>query len=535
MNSQLDRLSVLLLMMIRPFFRFQTASIATILLLTFFDLCAGQGWWQPRQARPHAQPAQPAASEGSTTNSNFTILSDNSPLPKRGGEVNSYAPVIERVGPTIVTITTRESVRRNPAFRSPLLEDPFFRRFFGIPEDGGPPQQREGLGSGVVVSSDGFIITNNHVIEGAQQISVTFGEEQDEYPARVVGRDERTDLAIIKIERMGLPAATFADSDQVKVGDVVLAIGNPFRLGRTVTKGIVSAIGRDVPLPTRSGNTLITDFIQTDASINPGNSGGALIDSEGRVVGINTAIFTPSGGNVGIGFAIPSNVVKNIAEQLVRTGSVSRGLLGILLQPISADMAEALGLPARRGALVGNVNRGSAAEKAGIKEGDVIIEFQDTPVRDSRHLQQLVAAQPPGTTVRIKVLRDGRERTLNARLDDMNSLDTAAVQNGSEQPGEVRGGVGRIAGMEITTLDRRMAEQLGLPRGTTGVTVVSIEQGSSAEQAGLQTGDVILVANGRAIARPEDLISIANNSDRNAIMIRVARGGQQFFVALRVR
>lgn len=531
MNLHPHRLSLVNSM---PQGRFYIIAIAATLItgLGILEFAKAQGWWQPRNA-PTNQTAA-AAGQSATINANFTIPSDNTPLQNRAGELNSYAPIIERVGSAIVTITTREAVRRSARIRSPLLEDPFFRRFFGIPDEDGSfgtrPPQREGLGSGVIVSSDGYIVTNNHVIEGADQISVTLADEQEEYPAKIIGRDPRTDLAIIKIEKTGLPTATFADSDLVKVGDIVLAIGNPFRLGRTVTKGIVSALGRDIPLPTSTGGTLITDFIQTDASINPGNSGGALIDSQGRVVGINTAIFTPSGGNVGIGFAIPSNVVKNVAEQLVRTGTVSRGLLGIMLQPISADMAEALGLPARRGALVGTVNPGSAAEKAGIKEGDVIIEFNDTPVRDSRHLQQLVAAQRPGSEVRVKVLRDGRERTLRAKLDDMSIImDTAA------QTGNVQGGVGRIAGMEVTTLDPQMARQLGLPRGTTGVTVVDIEDGSPAQQAGLQVGDVILVANGRAVRSPEDLMTIVRNAERNVIMLRVARGSQQFFVALRAR
>jgi serine protease Do len=494
-----------------------------------------QGWWQ-RQPQNSPAPAKGAPAPANT-NSSFSPKTDNTPLADRTSLAHSYAPVIEKIAPTVVTITTRERVRRTSTLRHPLLNDPFFRRFFGIPDDEDLPGMsippREGLGSGVIMSEDGYIVTNNHVIDGADSITVRV-MDGEEYEAKLVGRDPRTDMAVIKIEAKSLPTAVFADSDKVQVGDVVLAIGNPFRLGRTVTKGIVSAIGRDVPLPaTGQKGTLITDFIQTDASINPGNSGGALVDSQGRVIGINTAIFTPSGGNVGIGFAVPSNVVLRVVGDLVRMGRVSRGLLGVNIQNINQDMAEALGLQQPRGALVTDVTPGSAAERAGIQPGDLITEFNGTSVRDSRNLQQMVAQQTPGSEVTVKILRNRKEVTLKAKLGD---FEEAYASSGGGASGQSSSSSTQsIAGLEVSTISQSMAEQLQLPRGKSGVVVVNIEPGSNAEAAGLQIGDVILVADGQEVTSPMKLLEISRETKRGAMMLRVLREGRQFFVALRLK
>ena len=504
------------------------ALLATNLAIVAPLLAEGK-WWQRFTS---AKPAQ-----NSSSHRNFAPKTDDSPLVDRSSIVHSYATVIEKIAPAVVTITTRERVRRTTSFRHPLFNDPFFRRFFGIPDDENFPgiqlPPREGLGSGVILSEDGYIVTNNHVIDGADSITVMVSDGK-EYEAKLVGRDPRTDMAVIKIEAKSLPVAVFADSDKVQVGDVVLAIGNPFRLGRTVTMGIVSAIGRDVPLPaTGQQGTLITDFIQTDASINPGNSGGALVDSQGRVIGINTAIFTPSGGNVGIGFAIPSKVVLNVVSDLVNTGRVSRGLLGVNIQNINQDMAEALGISQPRGALVTDVTPGSAAERAGIQPGDLVVEFNGVAVRDSRHLQQLVAQQPPGTEVTLKILRNRREINLTAKLGNFEEAFASSESGPSSFSNEDKS-TPTISGLKVSPITAEIAQQLQLPRNQKGVVVVRVEPGSKAESAGIQVGDIILTADGKEVTSPRQLLEIAQTTNRGAIMLRIQRQGRQFFVALRI-
>src|SRR5215471_8949382 len=325
--------------------------------------------------------------------------------------ITTFAPIVEKVAPTVVTVFTTESVSR------PVLQFPFsdeaLRQFFG----GQPPQSEgketlHGLGSGVIVSPDGYILTANHVVAKANEIVVALGTGLRRYKAKKIGTDPGTDVALLKIDEKNLPAITFADSDKARAGDIVLALGNPFGLQQTVTMGIISAVGR--------GGVGIVDyenFIQTDAAINVGNSGGALVDTEGRLVGINTAIFTRSGGNMGVGFAVPSNLARYVMDRITREGKVTRGYLGLSLQPdMSLELAHQFNLPDMNAAIVTSVEPDSPAGKAGFKEGDFVIEFNGKKVSDMGKLRLMVSQTPPGTKVTLKVLRDGKEKTLTATL-----------------------------------------------------------------------------------------------------------------------
>ncbi len=334
------------------------------------------------------------------------IAVDERPIARDLGGHNSFAPIVKKVAPGVVKVFTT-SKAHNMSFNGAPEMDDFFRHFFGdqFPGRGSRrnfnmPRQ-VGIGSGVIVTKDGYILTNNHVVDGADEVKVSM-QDGHEFTAKVIGRDPKSDVAVIKIDAKDLPAVPIADSDKVEVGDVVLAIGNPFGIGQTVTTGIVSATGR--------GGTVgldYEDFIQTDAAINPGNSGGALVDTDGRLVGINTAILSRSGGNQGIGFAIPTNLARDVMDSLIKDGHVTRGYLGVMIQDINPALAKEFKLKNNSGALIGDVTPKSPAEKAGLKSGDVILEFDGKKVTDSRHLKLEVARTKPGETVPIKVLRDG--------------------------------------------------------------------------------------------------------------------------------
>src|SRR5438128_2675849 len=315
----------------------------------------------------------------------------------------SYYDAVQRATPSVVNIFTSKEVR---APRHPLLNDPIFRRFFGdqLPDEA---QRAASLGSGVIVSSSGYVLTNHHVVEAADEIEVALADGK-RLLAKVVGSDPETDLAVLRLDAENLPAISFGTSETLRVGDVVLAIGNPFGVGQTVTSGIVSALGR-----TGLGINTFENFIQTDAPINPGNSGGALIDAAGNLVGINTAIFSRSGGSMGIGFAIPVSTAKMVLEQIVKSGSVTRGWIGVELQELTPPIAESLRLATARGALIGGVLRGGPADKAGVKPGDVVIEIQGRPVADSVGLLNLVAALAPGQPAKVKLKRQGQDVDAN--------------------------------------------------------------------------------------------------------------------------
>src|SRR6266852_5171026 len=340
------------------------------------------------------------------------ILVNEAPVARETRMTSSFAPVVKRVAPSVVNVFTTKTVKNPYPEMMPFFDDPFFRRFFGEPFGGEQPRRQprkfkeRSLGSGVIVSKDGYILTNNHVVDGADEVKVSLAKDKKEYSAKIAGRDSKTDIAILKIDAKDLPFVTFADSDKIEVGDVVLALGNPFGIGQTVTMGIVSAIGR--------GGMHIEDyedFIQTDAAINPGNSGGALVDAEGRLIGINTAILSRSGGNQGIGFAIPANLARDVMGNLVKDGHVTRGYLGVIIQDVTPALAKEFKLKENSGALVGDVTPDSPAEKAGLKTGDIITEFDGKKVTDSRHLKLEVARVQPGHTASVKVLRDGSTKT----------------------------------------------------------------------------------------------------------------------------
>ncbi len=437
----------------------------------------------------------------------------------------SFAPVVKKVSQSVVNIYSSRVIKEQQ-FYHPFFNDPMFRRFFGdqFGQDGRRPRQRQqkaqSLGSGVIVSEDGFILTNNHVIEGADEIKVALVDGKTEYTAKVVGTDPQTEVAVLKVEAKGLPAITITDNEKLEVGDVVLAIGNPFGVGQTVTMGIVSAIGRG-----GFGITDYEDFIQTDAAINPGNSGGALVDAEGRLVGINTAILSGSGGNMGVGFAVPVNMAKNVMQRLVGDGEMKRGFLGVKLQPeISADLAKEFNLPDQGGAMVAEVIPDTPAAEAGLKEGDVIIEFNGKKVEDRRHLRLMAAEAAPGTKSTVKCIRDGKTKTLNITLGELPNDETGL------RPGNDSGTqeLDALDGVEVGDLDARTRRQSGIPNNIRGVLVMNVDEDSNAAEAGLQPGDVILEINREPVRDSETAVDLATKAKGDRILLRVwSKAGDQ--------
>ena len=451
------------------------------------------------------------------------VSSTNSPLGP------SYAPIVKRVAPSVVKVEVSERAKSVAANElPPFLNNPAFREFFGdqfgrqngAPGGRGRSQQppQEGLGSGVIVSADGYILTNNHVVQGADTIKVAFNDGR-ELTAKVVGTDPQSDLAVIKVEAKGLPAITFADSDQVEVGDRVLAVGNPFGIGQTVTSGMVSGLGR------ATMGLDYEDFIQTDAAINPGNSGGALVDGEGRLIGINTAILSRSGGSQGIGFAIPGNLARNVMEQLTANGKVVRGYLGVVMQNINPELAEQFKLTAREGVLVAEVTPDGPAAKAGIKGGDVITRFNGKPVSDSRHLKLVVATIVPGTKVATELNRDGKTVKVEIGLAERPS-EKALARAGAGGRGRADLGAddddsGTLNGVGVGDLDAQMRREFDLPRTLRGALVTSVEPDSAAAAAGLQPGEVILEINRVAVGSAEDAIKLTEKTVSKKTLLRV--------------
>ena len=440
-----------------------------------------------------------------------------------GSLETSFAPVVEKALPAVVNISSSKATKVS-AEGMPQQMDPMFRQFFGD-QFGGREQGREqgrgseaprkqyehSLGSGVVVRSDGYILTNNHVIDGANEITVTFDNKR-EMKAKLVGTDAKTDIAVLKVDATNLPTIALSDSSQARVGDVVLAMGSPFGLKQTVTMGIVSARGR-----TGLGIEDYEDFIQTDASINPGNSGGALLNTRGELIGINTAILANNGGNQGVGFAIPANLAHSVMTQVMEHGKVVRGYLGLLPQDITPAMAQALHSKQNEGVLIGDVTAGAPAAAAGLQRGDVILDLNGQKVDDSNQLRMKVSLTPPGTTVQLKVLHDGSEKTVAVKLAEM-----PANLGGSAEKSE-EGSNGATSALEGVSVEASKGH---------GVTVTDVDQGSPAATAGLREGDTILEVNRAAVSSVADFDKAMRNVSNGATLLLVKRGENTFYVAV---
>jgi serine protease Do len=467
------------------------------------------------------------AENDDTKASPVRLVVEEAPVKRDGRFTTSFAPVVKEVSRAVVNVATT-SAPKQPREGSPLFDDPFFRRFFGDDLPGGNQPRRfrmpkqHGLGSGVVVTADGYILTNNHVVDNADEIKVVFTDER-EFTAKVVGRDAKTDIAVLKIDAKDLPYVHIANSDNIEIGDVVLAIGNPFGVGQTVTMGIISATGR--------GNIGLDyeDFIQTDAAINPGNSGGALVDAEGRLIGINTAILSRSGGNHGVGFAIPINLARSVMESLIKEGRVVRGFMGVNIQDVNPALAKEFNLKDNTGALVADVTSGSPAEKAGIKAGDIITEFNGKTVRDSRYLKLQVGQTAPNSTVPVKIVRDGSTKNLQVKLKELPRNELAA-RGGSSRDSD-SAGEEALKGVTVGDIDARTREQLKLPDGTKGALVTDIDESSAAYEAGLREGDVIMEINRKPVTNAEDAVELSSKVNDRSILLRVwSRGGTRYLV-----
>jgi Do/DeqQ family serine protease len=426
----------------------------------------------------------------------------------------SYAPVVQRAAPTVVNVYAAKTV----AAQNPLLDDPIFRRFFGAP--GGEQQVQRSLGSGVMIDPSGLVVTNNHVIEGADQMKVSLSDKR-EFEAEMVLKDTRSDLAVLRLKHQGaerFPAIEFSDSDALQVGDVVLAIGNPFAVGQTVTHGIVSAVAR-----TQVGITDYQFFIQTDAAINPGNSGGALVDLSGRLVGINTAIFSRSGGSQGIGFAIPANMVKVVVASAKGGGSaVKRPWLGARLQAVTPEIAESLGLKRPTGALVASLTAASPAARGGLRTGDLITTIDGQEVEDPNAFDYRFATKSLGGNAKVGVIRSGKETAVTVALEPLPDTPHDELVIASRSP---------FQGAKISNLSPALADDMRLDPSTDGVVITAVTDGSPAQSLGFHRGDLVLTVNNQKIAKTRDLEKATSQPNR-VWRITIMRGGQQMSVVL---
>ena len=447
-------------------------------------------------------------------------------LPQTGEGGQMLVEVAKAATPAVVNISTTRVIKGQEGVpQTPFFEDPFFRRFFGdefFRQFDVPKERREqSLGSGVIVDSKGYIVTNNHVISKADEIKILLNDKR-EFKGKMVGTDPKTDLAVVKISATDLPTIPWGDSSKLQVGELVLAVGNPFGLNQTVTMGIISAVGR-----ANVGLADYEDFIQTDAAINPGNSGGALVNIHGELIGINTAIFTRSGGYMGIGFAVPSNMAKLVMESLKTKGKVVRGWLGVTIQEVNADLAKQFGLKETKGALVSDVLEGSPAEKAGIERGDVMIDLDGKPVESATQLKNMVAQLTIGNKVSLTVVRDKKEKRLTVVIGEQPK---EIATSGTD---EEREGSKAVAGIEVHDLTPEISRRFGFSRDEKGVVVTQVEPESRADIAGVRRGDLIMEINRMLVQSTDDYERIISSLKKDeSVLLLVSRQGRTLFITI---
>ncbi len=493
---------------------FKSLSIGLITLVSLtsvgcksgFDFGKTQETPQITQEQKPVTPVLPIASEGVRT---------------------SYADVVDRTSPAVVRISVE--VKNKQPKQQGGEENPYGLPF-NFPPQGQQrqsPQVERGVGSGVIVTADGTILTNNHVVENATKITVDLDDKRS-VEAKIVGTDKLSDLAVIKIEGKDLPFMPFGDSNKVRVGDIVLAIGNPLGIGQTVTSGIISAKGRATGL----GDGNFEDFLQTDAPINQGNSGGALVNLSGELIGINAQILSRSGGSIGIGFSIPSNMTKNIMEQLVADGKVKRGMLGVIIQQVNGSLAKTFGLPDNHGGLVSEVKPGSAADKAGIKPGDVILSVNGEKADDSNNVRNKVSSAKPGSEITLTIWRDKKEQEIKVTLDEYSSEIAKADGNTGKGEDSIEGKQEGKLGLTLQPLTDQIAKRLGISDTIKGLVVTDIDEEGASAESGIRQGDVIMEVNQQKVETTDDVQKAIGGESGQGILLLVNRGGRTTFVTI---
>jgi serine protease Do len=460
----------------------------------------------------------------------LSLKYDNTPINRDATLGHSFNPIVQKVTPSVVQVyVTTKGGNQNMGMNQDLQDQ--LRRFFGRQFPQMPEQQTPGekaLGSGIIISSDGYILTNNHVVQNARTIQVKLTDNRT-FSGKVIGTDSATDVALVKIDADNLQPITFADSDQAEVGDVVLAIGDPFGIGQTVTEGIISAKNRQGLAEDGLSDEA---FIQTDAAINPGNSGGALVDTNGRLVGMNTAILSRSGGNQGIGFAVPSDLCRWVADSLIKNGKVERGMLGVTIQQLSPELAKAMNIRRTNGAVVADVTPNSPADKAGIKDGDVVVEFDNKPIDDENSLKLMVAESSPGKSVPVQIDRNGQTLNLNVTLEALSQKNSLAKNepnsNGNQPPQN-----DALHGVGVGDLDRQTREEMNIPANVRGAIVTEVDPGSPSADAGLKEGDVIEEINHQPVRNAEDADRLtANKGGSGQTLVKVWNQNGSHYVAV---
>lgn len=495
------------------------ATLLTVGIVIGFVVASDLGWLPSGHAVPDASsiaPTLPVARPVSTA-----------PQPVLSGSNQTFVDIAKSVKPAVVNIYATKSGRSEGSGTAPF-DDPLFRKFFGdefFKKFEHPKERKErGLGSGVIVESNGLIITNNHVVGKADEIRVTLSDKR-EFKAKLIGTDPKTDVAVVKIDATGLPTVAWADSDKLEVGEFVLAVGNPFGLTQTVTLGIVSALGR------AAGIAEYEDFIQTDAAINPGNSGGALVNVRAELVGINTAIFSQSGGNMGIGFAVPSNMAQSIMGQLVQTGKVVRGWLGVSIQELTPELASQFGITETKGVLVSDVMDDSPAKKAGFERADVIIEYDGKSMDSPTHLRNAVAQTAVGKKVVVKLIRDKKPKTIDLTIVEQPK---SMSQSGDEDGGDSATPTGILSSLDVRDLTEELAGRYGLKSSERGVVIVRVKPGSAAEELGVREGDIVLEVNRQAVTSVKNFERIAGKLPKDqAVLLLLKRQGRTIYLTLR--